>query len=153
MKRQQNKLPLSPFKLCVSALIHATFETQTKGLRNEGSQGGVACSEAVLLYIVQLVTNSNESNAAIGIGNGYSAITETLIGMDFGDCESGTQEAFLKRFESITTNLGEADRLFRFIQNTRTMLDFGVISTTQDKPIVNIYAQMYNQQIQLKKTF
>lgn len=137
MKRPRNKLPLSPLKLCVSALIHTAFTFMPEHTDPETEGDDSVNKEAILSYIIQLITNSNESDYSVGTGNGYSKITEALKAMDFGVSNQGAQEKFIQDFTHTTVKMGEANRLFEFIRNIRYLLDFGGISTIQDSPIVN----------------
>lgn len=138
MKRPRNKLPLSPLKLCVSALIHTAFTVKLEHTDPETSGDEDVSKEAILSFILQLVTNSNEGDYSSGTGNGYSKITETLKEMDFGSDGEKAQDEFSRKFEITAARLGETDGLFRFIRSVRSLLDFGGISTVQDKPIVQL---------------
>lgn len=136
MKRPRNKLPLSPLKLCVSALIHTAFTVKLGHTTSESSGDEDVSKEAILAFILQLITNSKEGDYSSGTGNGYSRISEALKKMDFGSDGARAKGEFSRKFETTSTRLGETDGLFRFIRSVRSLLDFGGISTIQDKPIV-----------------
>lgn len=136
MKRPRNKLPLSPLKLCVSALIHTVFTVKYECTDTNAEEDDGMSKEAVLSFVVQLITNSNEGEYSTATGNAYSKITQVLREMDFGCHGQNIQEEFLRKFELTVTKMSDADGLFRFVRNIRFLLDFGGISTIQDKPIV-----------------